>query len=244
VVVQLSSKITYQLWAGNGRDGVSGWFCSYPARSRTNYGRAMGETESAGGGVAIQQDHVLAVGGRWKRRSQRAVVQLSSEITYFLWAGDGSQGVSGRLCSYPVRLRTSCRRAMERQSQRVIVQLSSKITYFLWAGNGRDSVSGWFCSQRARSRTSCGRAMKRDAVSGWLCGYRARLHTNCGQAMGDTKSAGGPAAIQQDHVQTVSRRWEKQSQRVVVQLSSKIAYRLCAGDGGETGSAGGPAAIE
>ena len=44
VVVQESSKITYMLGAGDGRDGVSAWLCSYLARSRTSFGRAMGET--------------------------------------------------------------------------------------------------------------------------------------------------------------------------------------------------------
>src|SRR5258707_917718 len=92
VVVQLSSKITYILWAGDGRDGVSSSLCSYRARSRTFCGRAIGETESVRGCAAIEQDHVHSVGGRWARRSQFVVVQRSGKITYKLWAGDGRDG--------------------------------------------------------------------------------------------------------------------------------------------------------
>jgi hypothetical protein len=64
MVLQLSSKITYPLWVGDGKDGVNGWFCSHPARSRTCCRRVMEETESVGGCAAIQQDHVLSVGWR------------------------------------------------------------------------------------------------------------------------------------------------------------------------------------
>jgi hypothetical protein len=63
VVLQLSGKITYRLWVGNGSDRVNEWFCNYPARSRTSCGSAMGATESVSGSAAIQQDHVLPVDG-------------------------------------------------------------------------------------------------------------------------------------------------------------------------------------
>jgi hypothetical protein len=63
VVLHLSSKITYRLWVADGSDGVNEWFCNYPARSHTDCGSAMGETESVSGSSAIQQDHVLPVDG-------------------------------------------------------------------------------------------------------------------------------------------------------------------------------------
>jgi hypothetical protein len=153
--VQLSSKITYFLWAGDGRDEVSGSFCSYRARSHTLCRWVMGETKSAGCSAAIKQDHVLPVGGRWERRSQRVVLQLSSKITYFLWVGDGRDKVSGLFCSCRARSCTICRWVMgetksagccaaveqdhvlsvggrwERRSQWVILQLLSKIMYSL-----------------------------------------------------------------------------------------------------------------
>jgi len=90
----------------------------------------------------------------------------------------------------------------ERLSQRVVLQLSRKITYYLRAGDGRDGVSVLLCS------------------------YRARSHTYCGPAMGATESAGCCAAIEHDHVQTAGGQWEKWSQWIVRQLSSKIAYPL------------------
>jgi hypothetical protein len=129
VVLQLSSKITYPLWVDNGRDGVSKWFCSYPARSRTVYGQATGEAELEDGRVAIQQDHILPVSERSERRVSRWV------------------------CGYSVRSHTTCVRGWERRSQRVVLQLSSKITYPLvplCPCNGRDSVSKRFCSYPAR----------------------------------------------------------------------------------------------
>jgi hypothetical protein len=89
VVLQPSNKITYFLRAGDRRDRVNAWFCSYLARSRTSCGQTMGETESMCDSAAIQQDHVLAVGGRWEIPSQCMGLQLSNKITYFLWAGDG-----------------------------------------------------------------------------------------------------------------------------------------------------------
>jgi hypothetical protein len=112
VVVQLSGKITYSLWVGDEIDGVSGWFCSYPARSRTSCRKAMGEMESVGGSAAIRQDHVQPVGCRWERRSQRVILQLFSNITYSLWIGDERDGVSRWLCSYPATSRTYCGSAM------------------------------------------------------------------------------------------------------------------------------------
>ena len=87
-LLQISSKITDCLWAGNGRDAVSS------------------------GCAEIQQDHVLAVSGQWERRSQhvqdhvlavvkqweklcqQVLLQISSKITDFLWASDGQDGVS------------------------------------------------------------------------------------------------------------------------------------------------------
>jgi hypothetical protein len=159
VVLQLFRKITYTLWAGDGRDEVSVGFCSYPARSRTGYGQAMGNAESVHGSVAIQQDHLPAVGGRWAIHIQCVALQLSSKITYSLWVGDRRDGVSMWFCSYLVRSRTLCERAMGEtvsvcgseaiqqahiqaiggrcaiQSQCVVLPLSSRITYFLWTGD-------------------------------------------------------------------------------------------------------------
>jgi uncharacterized protein (UPF0147 family) len=263
VVLQLSSKITYICWramgetesvrgsatiqqdhvqllASDGRDRVSAWFCNYPARSRTSCWRAMGETESVRGSATIQQDHVQPVGERWERQSQCVVLQLSSKITYrvcgsgkitmgetesvrgsatiqqdhvLLLASDGRDRVSAWFCNYPARSRTSVGERWERQSQCVVLQLSSKITYSLLASDGRDRVSAWFCNYPARSRTSCWRAM------------------------GETESVRGSATIQQDHVLPVGERWERQSQCVVLQLSSKITYKLLASDGRDRVSA-------
>ena len=134
MVLQLSSKITYELLASDRRDRVSAWFCDYRARLHTNCWRVMGETESVHGSATITQDHVQA-GGRWERHSQCAVLQLSSKITYRLLASDG-----------------------------------------------RDRVSAWFCNYQARSRTPCWRTM------------------------GETESVRGSASIQQDHVQSVCER--------------------------------------
>jgi hypothetical protein len=90
VVVQLWSKITYSLWAGDGRDEVSGLFCSYQARSRTSCGRAMREMQLVGCCVAMEQDHILSVGGETESAGCcAAIVRLLSKIgTYRLcgWA--------------------------------------------------------------------------------------------------------------------------------------------------------------
>ena len=94
VVVQVSSKITYRLWAGDGRYGVSAWLCSDQGISRTNCVRGMGKTESVGSCAGIEQDHVPSVGGGRAIRSQCVIVQRSRNITYKLWAGDGRYGVS------------------------------------------------------------------------------------------------------------------------------------------------------
>jgi hypothetical protein len=51
---------------GDGRDGVSGRFCNYPARSRTDCGSPMGVTESTSGFATIRQDHVQTVSRRWE----------------------------------------------------------------------------------------------------------------------------------------------------------------------------------
>jgi hypothetical protein len=51
---------------GDGRDGVSGRFCDYPARSRTDCGSAMGVIESTSGFATIRQDHVQTVGRQWE----------------------------------------------------------------------------------------------------------------------------------------------------------------------------------
>jgi hypothetical protein len=207
VVLQLSSKITYSLLASDGRDRVSAWFCTYPARSRTRYWRAMGETESVRGSAIIQQDHLPSVVERWESQSQCVVLQLSSRITYFLLASDERDRVSVWFCNYPARSRTAYWRAIgetesvcasatiqqdhvqpvgerwKRRCQCVLLQLSSKITYFLLTRDGRDGVSAWFCNYPARSRTSCWREM------------------------GETESVRGSAAIQQDHIQPVGERW-------------------------------------
>jgi hypothetical protein len=202
VVLQLSSKITYFLWVGDGKYTVSGWFCNYPTRSRTSCGQAMGniesmcasaaiqhdhvhavvgqwEIQSQCGSATVQQDHVLSVGRRWERQSQCMIRQLFNKITYKLWSGDGRYSVSVRFGNY-----------------------ITKITYRLWAGDGRYSVSGWFCN------------------------YPTRSHTVCGQAVGETESMYDSAAIQQDHVQTVVGRWEIPSQWVVLRLFNLITYKL------------------
>jgi len=174
----LSSKIMYILWAGDGRDGVGGLFCSYRARSRTFCGREMGETESANCFTAIEQDHVLSVGGRWESRSQRGVLQLSSKITNSLWARDGRNGVSVLLCSYLARSRTLCGRTMGE-----------------------------------RGSACCSAAIQQD-------------HEPAVGEMGEKESAGCSAAIEEDHILPVGGRWERRSQRIVVQLSSKITNSL------------------
>jgi hypothetical protein len=105
----------------------------------------------------------------------------------------------------------------EKQSQCVILQLSSKITYSLWVDDERDRVSSkityflWVSDGR-------------DSVSGWFCAYPVRSHTFCGRAMGETVSVSGSAPIEQDHVQPVGGRWERQHQCVALHLSSKITY--------------------
>src|SRR5882762_6792500 len=60
---------------------------------------------------------------------------------------------------------------------------------------------------------------------------------DCWRAMGETESARGSASITQDHVPTVGKRWERQSQRVVLHLLSKITYKLLASDGRDRVSA-------
>jgi hypothetical protein len=62
VCLQLSNKITYFLWAGDGRYRVSVWSCSYPAISRTRYSQVTGDIKSVSDSATIQQDHVLPVG--------------------------------------------------------------------------------------------------------------------------------------------------------------------------------------
>jgi len=117
--------------------------CSYRARSRTSCVRVTGKTESGGCCVAIRQDDVLSVGGRWERRNQQVVLQLSSKIThflYFLWAGDGRDGVSRLFSSYRTRSHTNCVRAMG------------------------ETESAGCC--RARSCTFCGREMGETESAG------------------------------------------------------------------------------
>jgi hypothetical protein len=204
VVRQLFSKITHLLWVGDGRYRVSAWVSNYPTRSRTSCGQAMGETESMCDSAVIQQDHILAVGGRWEIPSQCMGLQLSNKITYFLWAGNGRDSMCDSAAAQQDHVPAVGAR-WEIPSQWVVLQLSSKITYTLWSGDGR--ISGWFCSYSARSRT------------------------NCGRAMGDTESVGGSATIQQHHVLSVGRQWERLSQFVIRQLFSKITYTLWSGDG-------------
>ena len=89
MAVQLSSKITYILWGGDGRHGVSAWMCRY------------------------REDHVPTVGGQWTRRSECVAVQLSRKITYNLWVDNGRDGVSAWFCNYQTGSRTICGRAMD-----------------------------------------------------------------------------------------------------------------------------------
>ena len=54
-----------------------------------------------------------------ERLSQRVVLQLSSEIMYFLWVGYGRDRVSVQFRIYPARSRTFCEWAMgETESMR------------------------------------------------------------------------------------------------------------------------------
>src|ERR1700734_866445 len=106
MVLRLSSKITYRLWVSDGRYRVSEWFCDYPARSRTVYGWAMGDTKSVHGSATIQQDHVQIAGDRQERQSQRVILKLSKKITYSLRVSDGRYKVSEWFCDYPARSRT------------------------------------------------------------------------------------------------------------------------------------------
>src|ERR1700733_7408778 len=112
MVQRPSTKITYSLLGVDGRDRVSTWFSGYLLRSHTCCGWAMGDTESVRSSTAIQQDHIRAVGWQSERQSQCVVLQLSSKITYPLWAGDGRYRVSGWFYSYPARSHTNCWRAM------------------------------------------------------------------------------------------------------------------------------------
>ena len=48
--------------------------------------------------------------------------------------------------------------------------------------------------------------------------------------MGETESAGDSAELQEDHVLTVGRQWERGTQRVDLQRSSKITYKLWVGN--------------
>jgi len=152
MILLQSNKITYIRWAGNGRYRVSPWFCSYPARSRTNCRRVIGNTKSVCGSAAIHKDHLHPVDGQWDRLSQCMFLQLSSKITYILWGG---YKFSAWHHNYLASSRTGCWWVMgdtksvcgsaviqqdhvptvggqqERQSQCVVLQQSSKITYFL-----------------------------------------------------------------------------------------------------------------
>jgi hypothetical protein len=179
VVVQLSSKITYLLWVADGREGLSGLFCNYPARSRTYCGSAMGEIESAGGSAAVWQDHVQAVGRRWEIESAGCCAAIQQDHVQAVgrrW----EIRVSRLLCSRPARSHTCCGSPMgvrdsagcsatiqpdhvhtvgprwERWSQRVVLQLSSKITYRLWVSDGRDGDSGWAGGGIDRVSGQCG----------------------------------------------------------------------------------------
>jgi hypothetical protein len=51
----------------------------------------MGDMESVRGSTTIQQDHIQTVGRQWEIQGQWVIQQLSSKVTYFLWAGDGRQ---------------------------------------------------------------------------------------------------------------------------------------------------------
>jgi hypothetical protein len=121
VFLQLSRKITYPLWAGNGRyrvsvwfcsypekshtycghamgNRVSVWFCSYPARSRTSCGPAMADTVSVYGSAAIQKNHVQIAGDRWERQksvsSSAPIQQYHVQAVHERWERQKSMGVT------------------------------------------------------------------------------------------------------------------------------------------------------
>jgi hypothetical protein len=112
-IPRLSKEITYILRAVKGRDEVNVPFCGCPTRSRTGCGESKGKTRSERHSVAIRQDHVLPTRGKWARRRQHAVLQLSNEFTYSLRAIEG-------------KMRSACPSAP-----------SNEITYSLWVMNGQ-----------------------------------------------------------------------------------------------------------
>ena len=85
-------------------------------------------------------------------------------------------------------------------------------------------------------------------IIAWFCSYRAGLHTDCRQVISETDSVCDSAAIKQDHIQAVGGRWVRshtgygwqwvrQCKCMVLQLSSKIMYRLWVCDKRDTVSA-------
>ena len=57
--------------------------------------------------AAKSPDHLLSEGRRWPPKGQQQVLQQRDQITYFLRAGDGHQGVSSKFCSKETRSLTN-----------------------------------------------------------------------------------------------------------------------------------------
>jgi hypothetical protein len=97
VVLQLSRKITYILWACNGKQSQC-MVCSYPARSRTSCGPAMADTVSVYGSAAIQKNHVQIAGDRWERQksvsSSAPIQQYHVQAVHERWERQKSMGVT------------------------------------------------------------------------------------------------------------------------------------------------------
>ena len=79
----------------------------------------------------------------WKRRrdGEDKFLQVSDEITYFLWVGKVRETVRTCFYSYVIRSRTICGGQRARDGEDAFLQLSDEITYNLWVGNMGDTVS-------------------------------------------------------------------------------------------------------
>ena len=83
------------------------------------------------------------MGGKRPRDGEDKFLQLSDEITYSLWVGEGRKTVKKR------GQRT-------RDGEDVFLQLSVEITYELLVGKGGETLRTCFCSYSMGSRTACG----------------------------------------------------------------------------------------
>ena len=150
MVLQLPSRITYRLWAGDKWDRLSVWLCSYQARSHTGCGQIMDKTDLVYDSTAIEWDHIQAMGG------------------------NGWDSVSAWCCSYPARSCTDCGCVIgETQSvhaSAVIKQDHIQAVSKQWAR--WDSVSAWFCSYQGRLHTDCGWVMVKKKSQAWFCSHQ------------------------------------------------------------------------